>query len=188
MRHLKSGRKLNRTSSHRKALMRNLVTALLTHERITTTVAKAKESRRYVDRMITLGKEGSLNSRRRALEFVKSREAVFKLFSTLAERYAKRNGGYTRIFKIGPRVGDNAEMAVVELVDTDVKVEPKKKKEEKAEEKKEGKKEAKKKETKKKEAKKKEVKEKKKEKGSAKKDKEDKEGKSKKAKKEKKGK
>ena len=94
MRHLKSGRKLNRTSSHRKALMRNLVTALLTHERITTTLAKAKESRRYVDRMITLGKEGSLSSRRRALEFVKSKGTVFKLFSTLAERYAKRNSGF----------------------------------------------------------------------------------------------
>lgn len=149
MRHLKSGRKLNRTSSHRKALMRNLVTAILTHERITTTVAKAKESRRYIDKMITLGKEGSLSSRRRALEFVKSKEAVSKLFSTLAKRYAERNGGYTRILKTGSRAGDNAEMAVLELVDTDVKVEPKKKKDEaKKEEKKEEKKETKKKEAK----------------------------------------
>ncbi|HUU50387.1 MAG TPA: 50S ribosomal protein L17, partial [Nitrospinota bacterium] len=129
MRHLKSGRKLNRTSTHRKALMRNLVTAVLIHERIATTVAKAKESRRYIDKMITLGKEGKLNSRRKALDFVKSKQAVAKLFSTLKERYANRNGGYTRIFKIGPRVGDNAEMAIIELVDTDVKVEPKKKKE-----------------------------------------------------------
>ena len=130
MRHLKAGRKLNRTSSHRKALMRNLVTSLLIHERITTTVAKAKESRKYIDKMITLGKDGTLSSRRRALDFVKSKDAVAKLFSIFAERYAERNGGYTRIFKIGPRGGDNADMAVIELVDTDVKVEAKKKKKE----------------------------------------------------------
>lgn len=133
MRHLKSGRKLNRTSSHRKALMRNLVTSLLDHERITTTVAKAKESRRHVDKMITLGKNGSLSARRRALDFIKSKDIVAKLFSSLAERYAERNGGYTRIYKIGTREGDNAEMAIIELVDTDVKVKAKKKKEEKEE-------------------------------------------------------
>jgi large subunit ribosomal protein L17 len=134
MRHLKSGRKLNRTSSHRKALMKNLVTSLLDYERITTTIAKAKESRRHVDKMITLGKNGSLSARRRALDFIKSRDVVAKLFSTLAERYAQRNGGYTRIYKIGTREGDNAEMAIMELVDTNVKVKAKKKKKEEKEE------------------------------------------------------
>jgi len=114
--------------------MRNLVTSLLDHERITTTIAKAKESRRYVDKMITLGKDGSLSARRRALDFIKSRDVVAKLFSKLAERYAQRNGGYTRIYRVGTREGDNAEMAIMELVDTDVKVEAKKKKKEEKEE------------------------------------------------------
>ena len=116
MRHLKSGRKLNRTSSHRWALMRNLVTCLLRDERIQTTDPKAKEMRRWVDRVITLGKRGSLHARRQALEIVRDKAIVRKLFDTLAPRFKDRPGGYTRIVKIGRRRGDSALISLIELV------------------------------------------------------------------------
>lgn len=116
MRHLNAGRKLNRSASHRRALFRNLVTALLERERIKTTDAKAKETRRLAERMITLGKEGTLAARRRALTFVQSRAVVKKLFDDIAPRFKERNGGYTRIIKIGIRHGDAAPISVIELV------------------------------------------------------------------------
>lgn len=116
MRHLNAGRKLNRSASHRRALFRNLVTALLERERIKTTDAKAKETRRLAERMITLGKEGTLAARRRALTFVQSRAVVKKLFDDIAPRFKERNGGYTRIIKIGIRHGDAAPVSVLELV------------------------------------------------------------------------
>ena len=120
MRHLKAGRKLNRTSAHRKALMRNLATELFTHERIKTTTPKAKELRPVAERLITLGKRGDLHARRQALQMVKTKAAMANLFGPLAERYATRQGGYTRIVRVGPRRGDNAEMAIIELVDSPV--------------------------------------------------------------------
>jgi large subunit ribosomal protein L17 len=116
MRHLNAGRKLNRSASHRRALFRNLVTALLERERIKTTDAKAKETRRLTERMITLGKEGTLAARRRALTFVQSRAVVKKLFDDIAPRFKDRAGGYTRIIKIGIRHGDAAPVSVIELV------------------------------------------------------------------------
>jgi len=116
MRHLSAGRKLNRSASHRRALFRNLVTALLERERIRTTDAKAKETRRLTERMITLGKEGTLAARRRALTFVQSRAVVKKLFEDIAPRFKERNGGYTRIIKVGIRHGDAAPVSVIELV------------------------------------------------------------------------
>jgi large subunit ribosomal protein L17 len=117
MRHLKAGRKLGRTSAHRKALFRNLVGALILRERISTTLAKAKELRGKVEKTITLGKKGTLHARRQAFKLAPQKETVQKVFGPLAERYAKRPGGYTRIIKIGPRKGDNAPMAFIELVD-----------------------------------------------------------------------
>lgn len=117
MRHLKAGRKLNRTSTHRKALFRNLVTSLLQHEQVQTTDAKAKELRRVADRMITLGKRGSLHSRRQALAYIRSETVVKKLFDEVAERFRERPGGYTRIVKLGHRHGDAAPMSVIELTD-----------------------------------------------------------------------
>ena len=132
MRHLNAGRKLNRSASHRRALFRNLVTALLERERIKTTDAKAKETRRLTERMITLGKEGTLAARRRALTFVQSRTVVKKLFDDIAPRFKERNGGYTRIIKIGIRHGDAAPLSVIELVtrqaDIDAAADDKKKK------------------------------------------------------------
>lgn len=125
MRHLKDGRKFNRTCSHRKAMFRNQVTSLLQYEKITTTLAKAKELRRVADRMVTLGKKGTLAARRMAAGYVKSKEVVRKLFSGLAERYNDRKGGYTRIYRAGVRNGDNAPMAVIELVDRDPAAAPK---------------------------------------------------------------
>ena len=119
MRHGMSGRKLNRTSSHRKAMFSNMVVSLLVHEQITTTLPKAKELRRIADKMITLGKRGDLHARRQALSVIKDTEVVGKLFSSLAERYKERNGGYTRVLKAGNRYGDCAPMAVLELVDRD---------------------------------------------------------------------
>lgn len=125
MRHRKAGRKLGRTGSHRIALLRNLVTALLDHERIETTDAKAKELRRVADRMITLGKRADLHARRQALAVVRSREVVSKLFGPLAERYKDRPGGYTRILKLRTRLGDAAPISMIELVDRDIaKAEP----------------------------------------------------------------
>ena len=119
MRHGMSGRKLNRTSSHRKAMFSNMVVSLLVHEQITTTLPKAKELRRIADKMITLGKRGDLHARRQALSVLKDNDTVSKLFSGLAERYKERNGGYTRVLKAGNRYGDCAPMAVLELVDRD---------------------------------------------------------------------
>lgn len=117
MRHLKSGRKLGRTTAHRKALFRNMVTALIRSERIRTTLAKAKELRGHVEKTITLGKKGTLHAKRLARKVVHEKDAFVKLFGPLSERYAKRNGGYTRIIKIGNRRGDDAPMAFIELVD-----------------------------------------------------------------------
>jgi large subunit ribosomal protein L17 len=119
MRHRQSGRKLNRTSSHRKAMFNNMAAALIKHEQITTTLPKAKDLRRIVDRLVTLGKRGDLHARRQALAVIKDAGLAEKLFSTLAERYADRPGGYTRVLKAGYRFGDSAPMAVIELVDRD---------------------------------------------------------------------
>ncbi len=119
MRHLKAGRKLNRTSSHRSALMRNLVSSLFQHEKIQTTDPKAKELRRWADRMISLGKEGSLHARRRALAFIHDQAVVRKVFETLAPRFKDRPGGYTRIVKLGWRRGDRAPISLVELLPAD---------------------------------------------------------------------
>ena len=116
MRHRKNGRQLGRNTKHRWALFRNLVTSLLDHERIETTEAKAKEIRGFTDRMITLGKEGTLPARRRALAFIRSKDVVSKLFSDVAGRFHGRPGGYTRIIKTRRRIGDAAEMVVIELV------------------------------------------------------------------------
>ncbi|MED5354063.1 MAG: 50S ribosomal protein L17 [Nitrospinota bacterium] len=117
MRHLKAGRKFGRTSAHRKALFRNLVEALIQRERISTTLAKAKELRGKVEKTITLGKKGTLHARRQAFKLTPQKETIRKVFGSLAERYANRPGGYTRIIKIGARRGDNAPMAYIELVD-----------------------------------------------------------------------
>ncbi len=116
MRHRKSGRKLSRSSSHRWALIRNLVTSLLRDEKIQTTDAKAKELRRWADRVITLGKAGSLHARRQVLGIVQDKAVVRKLFDTIAPRFKERPGGYTRIIKIGWRHGDAAQMSLIELV------------------------------------------------------------------------
>ncbi len=116
MRHLKSGRKLSRTSSHRWALIRNLITSLLREEKIQTTDPKAKELRRWADRVITLGKQGSLHARRQALGIVQDKAVVRKLFDSIAPRFKDRPGGYTRIIKVGIRHGDAAPISLVELV------------------------------------------------------------------------
>jgi large subunit ribosomal protein L17 len=116
MRHLKSGRKLSRNSSHRWALIRNLITSLLREEKIRTTDSKAKELRRWADRVITLGKQGSLHARRQALGIVQDKAVVRKLFDTIAPRFKDRPGGYTRIIKIGLRHGDAAPISLIELV------------------------------------------------------------------------
>lgn len=109
-------RKLGRPTDQRKAILRNLVTALLDNGKIETTVTRAKETRRLAEKMITLGKRGDLHARRQAMSFVNSEEVVAKLFKEIAPKYAERNGGYTRIYKLGPRRGDSAEMAHLELV------------------------------------------------------------------------
>ncbi len=119
MRHRLSGRKLNRTSAHRKAMFANMTVSLLRHEQIQTTVPKAKELRRVADRMITLGKRGSLHARRQAAAFLRDDGILRKLFGPLAERYRTRPGGYTRVLRAGFRYGDNAPIAVIELVDRD---------------------------------------------------------------------
>ncbi len=117
MRHRKSGRKLNRTSSHRKALFMNMAQALIKHEQIITTLPKAKELRAVTDKLITLGKKGGLANRRLALSRLQDEKMVEKLFSELAERYKERPGGYTRVIRAGFRSGDAAPMAVIELVE-----------------------------------------------------------------------
>lgn len=116
MRHRKSGRRLGRTSSHRDAMLRNMVTSLLDQERIVTTVPKAKEAKRVTEQMITLGKRGDLSARRQALSYIRSKNIVAKLFDQLSPQYADRNGGYTRIVRTGTRLGDAAPMAILELV------------------------------------------------------------------------
>jgi large subunit ribosomal protein L17 len=116
MRHGKSGRKLGRTSSHREAMLRNMVTSFLKYEKITTTDAKAKELRKVAEKMITLGKRGDLHARRQALSFVRDREVVGKLFDELSLRYRDWAGGYTRIAKMGNRTGDNAPMSMIEFI------------------------------------------------------------------------
>ncbi len=116
MRHKIAGRKLGRTSSHRKAMFRNMVTSLFEHERIVTTTEKAKELRPIAEKMITLAKKGDLHSRRQALSYIRSKDVVEKLFTDIKDNYADRKGGYTRILKTGVRKGDAAEMAIIELV------------------------------------------------------------------------
>jgi len=126
MRHLKAGRQLSRNSAHRWALMRNLITALLREEKIQTTDPKAKELRRWADRVITLGKRGSLHARRQALGIVQDKAVVRKLFDTIAPRFKDRPGGYTRIIKLGIRRGDAAQMALIELVGAEAEKEARK--------------------------------------------------------------
>lgn len=116
MRYGKSGSKLGRTSSHRKAMLRNMTTSIIKYEKIRTTDAKAKELKRLADKLITLGKRGDLHARRQALSFVRDRAMVGKLFDQLSARYREKKGGYTRIVKIGCRTGDNAPMSIVEFV------------------------------------------------------------------------
>jgi large subunit ribosomal protein L17 len=119
MRHGFALRKLNRTNSHRKAMFANMAGALIRHEQITTTLPKAKELKSVVDRLVTLGKKGGLANRRLAASQLKENDIVVKLFDTLADRYKDRKGGYTRVLKAGFRHGDNAPLAVIELVDRD---------------------------------------------------------------------
>ncbi|HQH45283.1 MAG TPA: 50S ribosomal protein L17 [Candidatus Aminicenantes bacterium] len=128
MRHRLSGRKLGRTTAHREMLLRNLATSLIEKERVRTTVAKAKELRPFVEKLITMGKTGTLAARRRALAVLMKEDAVTRLFETVAPRFSERAGGYTRIVKLGPRKGDGAEMAVIELVGSEFKAKEKKKK------------------------------------------------------------
>lgn len=116
MRHRKSGRKLGRTSSHREAMFRNMITSLFEHERIVTTTPKAKEARRIADKMITLAKKGDLHARRQALSYIRSKDVVAKLFEVIHLKFTDRNGGYTRIVQTGIRRGDAAPMAILELV------------------------------------------------------------------------
>jgi large subunit ribosomal protein L17 len=120
MRHGVSGRKLGVTSSHRVAMLRSMATSQIKHEQITTTLPKAKELRPYVERIITLGKRGDLHARRQAHAQIRDEKVVDKLFTTIAERYKARAGGYTRVLKAGMRYGDAADMAVIELVERDV--------------------------------------------------------------------
>src|SRR3954468_7648821 len=120
MRHGMAGRKINVTSTHRAAMFRNMATSLLKHEQITTTLPKAKELRPYVERIITLGKRGGLHARRQAYAQIMDEKVVDKLFTTIADRYRTRQGGYCRVLKAGIRYGDAATMAVIELVDRNV--------------------------------------------------------------------
>ena len=119
MRHRMSGRKLNRTSAHRKAMFKNMAAALIKHEQIKTTLPKAKELRPFVEKLITLGKRGSLHARRQAFNVLRDRALTAKLFDVLAPRYAERQGGYCRVLKADHRYGDAAPMAVIELVERD---------------------------------------------------------------------
>ena len=119
MKHNIKNKKLNKTSSHRKAMFMNMSNALIKHEQITTTLAKAKELRRFVEKIVTLGKKGDLLSRRKAISILQDHKMAKKTFDVLAERYKDRKGGYTRVIKLGNRFGDNAPTAVIELVDRD---------------------------------------------------------------------
>lgn len=116
MYHGKSGRKLGRTSSHKEAMLRNMVTSVIKHESIRTTDCKAKELRKLAERMVTLGKRGDLHARRQALSVIRDKSVVGKLFSELSERYRTREGGYTRIIKVGYRFGDNAPVSILEFI------------------------------------------------------------------------
>jgi large subunit ribosomal protein L17 len=126
MRHNKSGRKLGRNSGHRNAMMRNMVTSLIEHGRITTTDSRAKELRKLVDRMITLGKRGDLHARRQASQVIRTKQVLAKLFEQIGPRYKERPGGYTRIIKLGSRLGDNAPQSIIELVEEEFTAKPKK--------------------------------------------------------------
>ena len=117
MRHNKTGRRLGRKPDHRQHMMRNMVTSFFEHEKITTTDTRAKELRKVVDKMITLGKRGDLHARRQALQVIRDRQVVGKLFEMIAPRYTERPGGYTRIIRLANRQGDNAPMAIIELVE-----------------------------------------------------------------------
>jgi len=119
MRHRMAGRKLNKTGTHRKSMFANMTTSLLKHEQIKTTLPKAKELRRFVDKIITLGKRGTLHARRQAAAVVRDEDVLRKLFDGLAERYKDRSGGYTRVMHAGYRYGDDAPLAIIELVDRD---------------------------------------------------------------------
>lgn len=119
MRHGLAHRKLNRTTSHRKAMFANMAASLIEHEQIVTTLPKAKELKPIMDKLVTLAKRGDLSARRRAIAKIRNKDAVKKLFDVMGERYADRSGGYTRVLKAGFRYGDNAPMAVIELVDRD---------------------------------------------------------------------
>ena len=121
MRHRKKGRKLNRTASHRKAMFANMAAALIKHEQIVTTLPKAKEMKRIIDKLITLGKRGDLHARRQAFSRIRDEAMVKKLFDVLGKRYKERPGGYSRVLKAGFRFGDSAPRAVIELVERDVK-------------------------------------------------------------------
>ena len=134
MKHRLKGKKLNRTSSHRKALFKNMATSLLKHEIIRTTLPKAKELRKFAEPLITLGRDSSVHNQRLAFSRLRDREIVVKLFGEIGPRYSKRNGGYTRILKCGFRKGDNAPMAYIELVDRPIETSVEESKEVKANE------------------------------------------------------
>jgi large subunit ribosomal protein L17 len=119
MRHGVAHRKLNRTASHRKAMFANMAASLIEHEQIVTTLPKAKELKPIMDKLVTLAKRGDLHARRQAISQIRNKDQVVKLFETIGPRYTERNGGYTRVLKAGFRYGDNAPMAVIELVDRD---------------------------------------------------------------------
>jgi large subunit ribosomal protein L17 len=127
MRHKSAGRRLGRTTSHRVAMFRNMVTSFLEHEKITTTDAKAKEIRSIAEKMITLGKKGDLHAMRQAASYIRDKKVVTKLFTAIAPRYKERAGGYTRIIKLGLRPGDNAPLSVIELVEEQLEVQVPKK-------------------------------------------------------------
>lgn len=127
MRHNQSARTLGRNSSHRKAMLRNMVTSLFNHEKITTTDIRAKELRKLAEKMITLGKRGDVHARRQALEVIRERKTVAKLFEMIGPRYKDRQGGYTRIIKLGYRAGDNAPLSQIELVEEEFTAKPSKK-------------------------------------------------------------
>jgi large subunit ribosomal protein L17 len=126
MRHNNTGRKLGRNSSHRNAMMRNMVTSLIEHENITTTVTRAKELRKIAEKMISLGKRGDLHARRQAMQVIRDGKVVGKLFEMIGPRYENRPGGYTRILKTGNRLGDNAPVCIIELVEEEFTPRPKK--------------------------------------------------------------
>lgn len=125
MRHQVRGNRLNRPADHKRAMLRNMVTSLFAHERIETTITRAKEARRYADRMITFAKRGDLHARRQAARFVKNPEVLQKLFAEIGPRFSDRPGGYTRVMRTGIRKGDDAQLAILELVSGDYRPKPK---------------------------------------------------------------